>query len=246
MYKYSHGLLSKSLNITFDLCQNVRTYNIGNYAKWNVNLCRTTRQQAAVSYLVPLLWNSQMDSLKQRLSITLFKKQTKLWFFSVLLHFAFLLDIHVLNIIAVFCNHLIFVFTDWLVSYNLLFLDPRRRSLHSNIIKLCSYLMLLILTCNKYLNLIENKIIEVICWYANLIHPYKLSCPVLLKLAELGQSMAFVTTKLGPRQARLNFRKFRILNVDTRFFAVTHFCIGTKKKQFKKILFLQSMLKKNH
>ena len=69
----------KSLNISFELRLNVHTYNARKCNKLNVNLCRTKRRPAALSYLGPLLWNSLADILKQSMSTYLSKKTIKLF-----------------------------------------------------------------------------------------------------------------------------------------------------------------------
>ena len=79
MYKYSQDLLSKFRNISFDLRLNVHTSNTRNCNKINALFCGTKHRQATVSYTGPLLWNSLDDSLKQSISIYIFKKTIKLF-----------------------------------------------------------------------------------------------------------------------------------------------------------------------
>ena len=94
IYKYSLGLLPKSLYISFDLQLNVQTYNTRNCNKLNVNLCRTKHRQATVSYLGHLLWNSMDDSLKQSISISIFRKTIKLFFLSQCINHSSVLSFH--------------------------------------------------------------------------------------------------------------------------------------------------------
>ena len=77
MYKYTQGILPKSLNVTFYLGLDVHTYNTENCNTLNVNFCLTKYKQSTVSYLRPLLRNSLDDSLKQSISISIFKKTVK-------------------------------------------------------------------------------------------------------------------------------------------------------------------------
>jgi hypothetical protein len=72
MYRYSYGLLPKSLNVSFELRLNIHNYNTGNCAKLNLKYCRTTSRQASISYLGPNLWNSLADSVKESISFTIF------------------------------------------------------------------------------------------------------------------------------------------------------------------------------